>query len=290
VARSRSSAEIQQASGLPSRLRLLCIVPREPSWIALLLNLDAAGCHEPRLRWCSTAAEAVAAAREEGVDCVLVGEDSPDRSGSTAALQALRTAGCHEPAVFLSNGLDDQRWIEVCRLDAEVLVASSGWDSPALVAVIERAICRVEVARQSQHLTVARDRRVSRERDEAAQLLAQQRRMIRPSSVESADERRPSELAARLPESVRDYYHQLLRTYVMMGSGGMEAEIARVADVLCTARLGPREVFELHLDRVEALVRGLGNRSTRHVMARADLLALELMMHVGEIYRSRGAA
>jgi hypothetical protein len=31
----------------------------------------------------------------------------------------------------------------------------------------------------------------------------------------------------------------------------------------------------------------LGNRSTRHIMARADLLALELMIHLGECYRRR---
>lgn len=285
---SKASTEIQQRTGLPARLRLLCIAPRQPSWIALLLNLDAAGCHEPRLRWYSSPAEALAAAREESVDCVLVGEDPSNRSVSMAILQGLRMAGCREPAVFLSSGLDDQQWIEVCRLDGDVLTAPAGWDSPALVAVIERAIRRVEVARQSQHLTVAHDRRLSRERDEAAQLLAQQRRMLGPRSGNCDPSAGPH--PAQLPEAVCEYYHELLRTYVMMGSGSMEAEIARLADVLCAAGLGPRKVFELHLDRVEALVRGLGNRSTRHVMARADLLALELMMHVGEVCRARSAA
>lgn len=274
---------MQERSGLPNRLRLLCVGTREPSWIALLLHLDAAGCHEPRLRWCSTAAEALTAAREESVDCILVGAEPSDHAGGTAILQALRTAGCHEPAVFLGSGLDDQQWIDICRLDGDLLTAPAAWDSPALVAVVERAIRRVEVARQRQHLTVAQDRRVSRERDEAAQLLAQQRSMTRPHSGEGGD-------SAQLPEAVCEYYHELLRTYVMMGSGSMETEVARLADVLCAAELGPREVIVLHLGRVEALVRGLGNRSTRHVMARADLLALELLMHVGEIYRARSVA
>ena len=285
---SETSAETRQRSGLPNRLRLLCIAPREPSWVALLLNLDAAGCHEPRLHWCASAAEAVAAAREETSDCILVGEDPSNRSGGAAVLQALRTAGCQEPAVFLSRGLEDQQWIEVCRLEGDVLTARGGWDSPALIAVIARAIRRVEVARQTQHLTVAQDRRLSRERDEAAQLLAQQRRMVRPCSRDGDVSAAPS--PPQLPAAARDYYHELLRTYVMMGSGSMEADIARLADVLCEAGLGPRDVFELHLDRVEALVRGLGNRSTRHVMARADLLALELLMHVGETYRGRMVA
>ena len=57
--------------------------------------------------------------------------------------------------------------------------------------------------------------------------------------------------------------------------------------VLAQARLTPREVLDFHLVRVERMVRGLGNRSTRHVMARADLLALELMIHLGECYQRR---
>ena len=38
---------------------------------------------------------------------------------------------------------------------------------------------------------------------------------------------------------------------------------------------------------LEELVHGLGSRSTRHVMTRADLLSLELMMHLAEGYRRR---
>ncbi|MCX7428226.1 MAG: hypothetical protein NTW96_21685 [Planctomycetia bacterium] len=35
------------------------------------------------------------------------------------------------------------------------------------------------------------------------------------------------------------------------------------------------------------MVQGLGVRSTRHVMTRADLLVLEIMIHLAEGYRSR---
>ena len=89
----------------------------------------------------------------------------------------------------------------------------------------------------------------------------------------------------KLPPEFDDYYQELLRTYVIMGSGNLVAEIVKLADLLSLAGLAPREVLELHLARVERLVRGLGNRSTRHVMARADLLALELMIHLGECYQ-----
>jgi hypothetical protein len=82
----------------------------------------------------------------------------------------------------------------------------------------------------------------------------------------------------------------LLRTYVIMGSGNLAAEIGKLAELLAQAALSPRQVLNLHLERVERLVRGLGNRSTRHVMSRADLLVLELMVHLGEAYLRRATA
>ena len=43
----------------------------------------------------------------------------------------------------------------------------------------------------------------------------------------------------------------------------------------------------LHVQVLEELVRGLGNRSARHVMTRADLLLVEILVHLAERYRMR---
>ena len=45
--------------------------------------------------------------------------------------------------------------------------------------------------------------------------------------------------------------------------------------------------MQLHLLVLEELVQGLGSRSARHVMNRADLLALEVMSHLADGYRQR---
>ena len=281
------------AAGLPTSLRLLCLSAAEPSWISLTLNLDAAACHQPQFRWCSTAAESLALLREESFDCVVVDARPAQRTSALAVLQGMRSAGSHDPVVWITDGVDDRDWIDLCRLDAEVLISPLAWESPALVAVVARAVGRGELLRNSHRLAVAQDRRTSRERDEAARLLLEQRQMIQDLTglrddhvLRTQTQGAPGRLAA-LPASVYDYYHELLRTYVIMGSGNLAAEIARLAELVGTAGLAPREVLHLHLARVENLVRGLGNRSTRHVMARADLLALELMMHLGEFYRAR---
>ena len=63
-----------------------------------------------------------------------------------------------------------------------------------------------------------------------------------------------------------------------------------MADRIVAARIPPHEALQLHLRSVEGLVKGLGNRSARHVMARADLLAVEMMTHLAHRSQGTGAA
>ncbi len=43
----------------------------------------------------------------------------------------------------------------------------------------------------------------------------------------------------------------------------------------------------MHIGVLEELADGLGRHSTRHVMTRADLLIVELLLHVADGYRRR---
>ena len=63
--------------------------------------------------------------------------------------------------------------------------------------------------------------------------------------------------------------------------------MATLADLLATAGVTPQQTMLLHLEVLEQLIHGLGNRSARHVMSRADLLVLEVMVHLAEGYRTR---
>jgi DNA-binding NarL/FixJ family response regulator len=284
---------------LPTRLRLLCVGSVEPSWVSLTLQLDALGCVEPNFKWVSTANEALALLRDESFDCLLVrmnpGTPGPADDPLTLA-RAIRAGGCADPIVIVTVTTDDETWAEALRLNVDLLVSAKGWESSALVPAIQRAVERGRMLHEIDRLTSADRRRLVRERDEAEYLLTQQRQILvalehlagdAPSDDATA-QRAESRVAAerfKLPPEFDEYYQELLRTYVIMGSGNLVAEIVKLADLLSLAGLSPREVLDLHLARVEKLVRGLGNRSTRHVMTRADLLALELMIHLGECYQ-----
>jgi hypothetical protein len=288
-------------SGLPDRFRMLCVGPKEPDWIGMALQLDAAGCHDPRLRWASTSAEAMTILRSETFECLVVAEDkraegSAAENGSkwdaVGLIQAIRASGCDDPLIYLSAVADDRATTTVCHLRCDWLVSESVWNSQALITVIQRAIQNTDTVRQNHQLAVANHRRLVRERDEADQLLRQQRDII--SELEALAHRRPmtdengnetKQPVIPIPEEIKRFYQELLRTYVIMGSGNLGGEIGELAKILAELRLSPRDTLGLHLERVEELVRGLGNRSTRHVMARADLLAIELIIHLGECYQ-----
>ncbi len=320
------TADERIATGqLPTRLRLLCVGPREPSWVGLTLQLDAEGGIEPQFRWVSNAAEALTLLRDDTFDAVLIAavstdEDQPQgacpgsdhtnrtlaRSGSSekfhpdafaeaaSLVRAIRASGCEDPLVLLAPRISDADWLDLSREECELLQSARLWDSPALASVIKRAIFRSEQTRQSRRLEIAQSKRMARERDEAEHLLNQQRRIIDDLDATNVTRQamldcfgRVTPCRTALPPEINSYYQELLRTYVIMGSGNLGGEITKLADLLAVAGCGPREALSLHLERVESLVGGLGNRSTRHILARADLLALELMIHLGESYRRR---
>ncbi len=288
---------------LPTRLRLLCVGVREPSWVGLTLQLDAEGGVEPRFRWVSTATEALTLLRDDPFDAVLIAAASEAFAESASLVKAIRASGCEDPLVLIAPRISDSDWLDLSREECELLQSAQVWDSPALVSVIKRAIFRSEQTRQSRRLEIAQTKRMARERDEAEHLLNQQRRII--DDLDARDAAEPTNVTRQamldcfgrvpscrtsLPPEINGYYQELLRTYVIMGSGNLGGEIAKLADLLAVAGCGPREALSLHLERVESLVGGLGNRSTRHILARADLLALELMIHLGESYRRRVVA
>ena len=281
-------------SALPATLRLLCVSTGEPSWTLLALVLGESGCHEPQFRWCESSLPALTALRDESFDCTIV--DDSDRGLRLASLlEAVAANGFGEPVLVLTRPGDDHRLATLCGFDCEVLVTVDGWQSPALPHWIARTIDRAHVARENLRLTGADQRRTLRERDESDQLIEQQRRILQEHSdaglslqTSSLDDRAGlgSELG-QLPDETIRIYRDLLRSYVMMGSGGLVGEIRKLAQLLVLAGLSPTAALRVHLERVEELIRGLGSRSSRHVMSRSDLLAMELMLELGECYRQK---
>ena len=297
---------VSQQQLIPPRMKVLLISGKRPVWVGLALRLDAIGCAEPRFGWVSTSEEALTLLRNESYDCLLIGIDFETKTKQLELLNAIRSSGCHDPIVLILSMPDDQVVLAGCEYQAEILVSAAMWESPALLGTMKRAMMVHQLCEDNHRLLVENHRRLIRERDESERLLKQQRSMVEelqtftyPTDIERSEKnlflnqsqtRKESGQASnefQIPIEVQDYYHELLRTYVIMGSGSLKDEILQIAELLAAANLTPGQVLEFHLECVEVIVKGLGNRSSRHVMARADLLALEIMVHLGESYQKR---
>jgi len=303
-------------SGLRRELRLICVSPVEPSWIRLTLRLDAAGCTEPRLRWVRTAADALAALREHHLDAILIwtgpfafplGSVPPQPPEVVTFVSALRGAGHDGPILVVGEPLDEATAAELIAAQADCVTTSRGLDSPLIPPLLLQSLQRWEIRQERDRLAAAEQRRAARDRDEAAQLLMQQRvilarlarieREFTSGSAESHAERaraaegsptavHPAEEGWRtMQRDAAAFYRQLLRTHVIMGNGQLDDELTRFSRLLCEVRFPANQVLELHLEAVEELVRGLGQRSARHVLSRAEMLLLDLMVRLADAYR-----
>jgi hypothetical protein len=283
-------------AALPEKLRLLCVSLDEPSWTMLALGLARHGCDEPQFRWCGDAAHALAALREEAFDCAmfLAGNGSAELCYATGLLSAIAAAGHMDPILVVLRQPSDELLGELGAADCEILVSHDGWQSPVLPLWIARAIERAQRQRENARLASADQRRTLRERSEASSALQQQRRFLEEDSQRSAFENISLETldgtdqaVRELPPQVAQYYEQLLRSTVMMGAGSLSSEVRQLAQLLVASGFTPRAALRLHIERVERLILGLGARGARHVMSRADLLAMELMIQIGDCYRDK---
>lgn len=257
------------------------------------------------------AAAGLARLRDEAFDAILVSHE-PGELNAVELVAGCRAGGSEEAILVLGNQSEQQMAALCFAAGADAYLCAHTTTTQNLLWVVARAVQRHELTRDNRRLKLAERQRLQRERDEAERLLVQQRALIsdleaiqrsgepRSGKASASRRERPHDHPgcategssaenppAGLPPELIQHYRELLRTYVIMGSGNLAAEMNRLAALLTTSGVSARQTMQLHLHVLEELVRGLGTRSTRHVMTRADLLALEMMVHLAEAYRER---
>ena len=93
--------------------------------------------------------------------------------------------------------------------------------------------------------------------------LEQRSRSMEPLTLPefaALDDRRPGGhcRAPDLPAELVSHYRELLRTYVIMGSGNLARELGCLAELLTMSGVNARETMQLHLHVLEELLQGLG--------------------------------
>jgi len=282
-------------SGLPSRIHSLYIATRgrTGSWLAEAFASDIAATVVMEEVVGSTAG--LARLRDEAFDCVLVCHE-PGELDALELIEGYRAGGT-EAAIIVLGKESEQEMAALCHeVGADGYVCVHTTTTRNLIWIAARAIQRHKLIRENYRLTLASQTQLQRDHDESRRLLAHQRALvdeINPLCAvgdcceQPADDRPTATRPSYLPDPLIDHYRELLRAYIIMGSGSLTPELRRLTDLLVTAGVTSRQAMQLHLFVLEDMVDGLGARSTRHVMTRADLLILEVMLHIGEGYRER---
>ncbi len=274
-------------------MRVLSITSRRRtgSWLAEALAADSAS--KVLLEQVVGAVPGLARLRDELFDAVLITHE-PHELDALELIEGYRAGGATEPIIVLGTQSEPEILALCYEVGADGYVCVNTATTRNLIWMIARAVQRHELIRQNHRLAQAEQSRIHREHEEAERLLSQQRALITdierfrlPEASPTVEEADPASQPFPLPEPLLCHYRELLRTYVIMGSGNLAGELGRLAKLLIGAGLSARETLQLHLAVVEELVRGLGARSARHVMNRADLLVLEVMVHLAEGYRRR---
>jgi len=281
---TRPSASTWQR--LPPRMRVLYVATRQRTggWLAEAFAADSAS--KVVLEEAVGMTAGLARLRDDIFDAVLVSHDAEELN-ALDMIEGYRAGGANEPIVVLGTQSEQEMSALCHEVGADGYACVHTATTRNLIWVVARAVQRHQLMRDNQRLTQAEQARLQREHDEAAHLLQQQRTLLREPGGREHDG--PSQLPPMrcLPEELVCHYRELLRTYVIMGSGNLADELRCLAKLLVSAGVTARQTLQLHLHVLEELVHGLGSRSSRHVMIRADLLVTEVLLHLADGYRRR---
>ena len=265
---------------LPPQIHTLFVTSahRTGGWLADAFAADSAS--QVLLEECPGEVAGLARLRDDTFDSVLISHEPPDLD-ALELLDAIRGGGGDDQPVIVLGSQTEQEMAALCfeaGADAYACVDTS--TTRALIWMVARAIERRRLLVENRRLSQAEEHRRDLEQDESHRLLEQQRAIAVTTSASGKN----LDLDP-LPDQLVAHYRELLRTYVIMGSGNLADEMHLLADLLVAARVTGRRAMQLHVQVLEEMIQGLGSRSARHVMNRADMLVLEMMLDLSEGYR-----
>lgn len=277
-------------ANLPAVLRVLFITGtlRGGNWLAKAFSGDSA-C-QVKLEHVVGIATGLARLRDDVYDVVLLQHDQ-ETLDAPEVLGTVRTASREDQPILVLGSEPEEHLAALCwEAGGDGYLCLKHTTTRMLLWKIALARERHLLIAENRRLRQARQHQLTLEHDEATRLLCQQRQLLEELLSLSARVRSKDHLChdvSSIPPLLAAHYRELLRTYVIMGTGNLAEELQNLAELFVRAGLGPHHVMHVHLHVLEEMVRGLGARSARHVMNRADLLILETVIKLAEAYRRR---
>ena len=267
---------------------------RTGQWLADALAGDSAS--EVHLEEAIGVAAGLARLRDEVFDAVLLSHE-PIELDALEFLEAVRTGSSDEQPILVLGAASEQELAALCyEVGADAYICVHTTTTRMLLWQLARAVERHKLLAENRRLAHVQKHQLQREQVEARKLLAEQQELIErhasggmlsSSAACSRGREHATPVSATLPAKLVDHYRELLKAYIIMGSGHLHGDIAALAELLVASGSPAGDVLRLHATVLDEVIQGLGNRSARHVMNRADLLALELFLELAEGFRRK---
>jgi DNA-binding NarL/FixJ family response regulator len=276
---------------LPTVARIRALAVTSQSWLADVLHKHSAG--EIGVTETLSWGECFELLRDTHFDVLVLVQPTANVS---ELFEALHGGGHELPVVILGAEASGDAEVAAHAAGAAAYCALPTATAQSLAHVLERTVQHAQLAREHRQLTFAEQLRTEHEHAEAERLLAEQRSLVHELEsladlevgIGNDSHAGPSTSTGdELPAHISAHYAELLQAYVVMGSGSMVNDVQRLAEKLAAVGCSAHQAMQLHLAALEELVRSLGSRSARHVLNRADLLVLEVMVWLAECYRGR---
>ncbi len=266
---------------LPPRLRVLFISSPTYDSSSLQRAFSGDSAVDVVLQEAKGMAAGLALLRDQVYDVVLI-IHQPAELDALEMLDAIRTGSSEQQPILVLGHLADCELTSLCfESGADGYLCLQSTTTRDLMWHVSRAAERQRLLEENQRLRRATKHQISLELDEAERLLEQQRELVaRGLTTPENGNAWPVPKATWLGR-----YQDLLRTYVVMGSGNLADELCDFARFLLHHQVTAEETLRGHLQVLHETVQELGARSARHVMNRAALLVLEVLLHLADGYR-----
>ena len=301
---------------MPARMKVLYVTTlhRTGGWLTEAFATDSAT--EIHLEEAVGVTAGLAKLRDEVFDAVLISHE-PGVLDAVEMIEGLRAGGNEEPMIVLGSQPAAEMDAQCYEVGADGYCCVSLTTTRTLLWVFAQSIERSQLIRENRRLVQAERQRLAHEHLEAERLLDEQRALIsdleticdgesakepdepvekqfveasaKPESTTSTllNDQNLKRTICQLPDALVTHYREMLRAYVIMGAGNLADEMSSLAVLLAEAGVCAQQTMQLHVHVLEELIGGLGSRSARHVMNRADLLVVEIMAHLADDYRER---
>ncbi|MEZ6070175.1 MAG: hypothetical protein R3C10_07810 [Pirellulales bacterium] len=285
---------------LPPQLRVLFITSphRTGGWLAEAFASDSAS--DVLLEEACGQSAGISRLRDEVFDAVLLSHD-PEHLDALELLEGMKAGVGDQPVIVLGDQSEQEMTALCYEVGADGYTCVNTTTTRTLIWTVARAVERHRLLRENRKFVQHEQHRLRQQHAEAIRLIGEQRGFVRAMTSDELedgvdyDDAETSNTTAAgadditccVPANLLAHYRELLRAYVVMGDGNLAEELAELAELLAFAGFTPMQTMEMHLHVLEELVRGLGSRSSRHVMTRAGLLIMQLIVRLGEEYRHR---